>query len=396
MLNARPRGRHFVAPGFLLAWILLGCCPSVLALNPALDVSQYAHTSWKIRDGFPKGTIRSIAQTADGYLWLGTEFGLYRFDGVRAVLWQPPPNQHLPSDFIWSLLASHDGTLWIGTAKGLSSWKNSNLTEYPELAGQYIFKLIEDREGTVWAASVGIPTGRLCAIRDGSVQCYGEDGALGRAIFSLYEDSKGNLWAGVENGLWRWKPGPPKFYPLPGEPDGIQGLSEDADGALLIGGYGGIHRFVDGKTEARPMSSAPQRFNAWKMLRDRDGGLWIGTSDRGLMHEHRGRTDLFGQSDGLSSESVYTLFEDREGNVWVATRDGLDRFRDFAVATFTVKQGLSNDLVWSVLADRDGSVWLGTEGGLHRWNNGQITIPRTGTPDGNLNGHTPHSLFQDD
>src|SRR5215471_8935216 len=349
MESTRLRGRFVLAPSFLLAWPLLACCPSAFALNPSLDVSQYAHTSWKIRDGFPKGTIRSIAQTPDGYLWLGTEFGLYRFDGVRAVQWQPPPNQHLPSDFIWSLLASHDGALWIGTAKGLSSWKNGNLTEYPELAGQYIFKLVEDREGTVWAAGGGVPTGRLCTIRDGSVQRFGEDGSLGRAIFSLYEDSKGNLWAGVETGLWRWKPGPPKFYPLPGEPNGIRGLGEDADGTLLIGFHGGINRFVDGKTEARPISGAPPRFDAWRLLRDRDGGLWIGTTDHGLIHEHQGRTDLFAQSDGLSSEYVYTFFEDREGNIWVATKDGLDRFRDFAVATFTVKQGSSNNHVESVL-----------------------------------------------
>src|SRR6202023_1794142 len=93
-------------------------------LNPALDVSQYAHTSWKIRDGFAKGAINAIAQTADGYLWLGTEFGLYRFDGVRAVPWPPPPNDQLPRDYILRLLAARDGTLWIGSVKGLASWKD--------------------------------------------------------------------------------------------------------------------------------------------------------------------------------------------------------------------------------------------------------------------------------
>src|SRR5262249_32134406 len=96
-----------LAAGALLAW-----CPRALALNPSLDVSQYAHTSWKIRDGFCQSSIRAIAQTPDGYLWLGTESGLLRFDGVRPVPWQPPPDQHLPDTFIWSLLAARDGTLW--------------------------------------------------------------------------------------------------------------------------------------------------------------------------------------------------------------------------------------------------------------------------------------------
>jgi len=157
-----------------------------------------------------KGSIYSIAQTPDGYLWLGTEFGLLCFDGVRAVPWQPPPDQHLPSNQIWSLLAARDGTLWIGTTKGLASWKDGKLTQYAELAGQVISKLLEDREGAVWAGGLGTPTGRLCAIQRGSVECSGGDGDLGHGVFGLYEDSKGNLWVGVNEGLWRWKPSPPK------------------------------------------------------------------------------------------------------------------------------------------------------------------------------------------
>src|SRR5262249_54143926 len=156
--------------------------PGTYALDPALDVSQYAHTAWKIREGFCKGTISSIAQTADGYLWLGTEFGLLRFDGVRNVSWQAPPDQALPSSRINSLLAGRDGRLWIGTSNGLASWKDGKLTQYSELAGQSIRAMLEDHEGTVWAGTLGTPTGRLCAIRNGSVQCYGEDGALGNGV----------------------------------------------------------------------------------------------------------------------------------------------------------------------------------------------------------------------
>src|SRR6266581_5766787 len=104
------------------ALILLTCCSCALALNPALDISQYAHTAWKSRDGFPKGATSSIAQTPDGYLWLGTEFGLVRFDGVRNVPWSPPPGEHLPSNNILKLLVTRDGRLWIGTATGLAGW----------------------------------------------------------------------------------------------------------------------------------------------------------------------------------------------------------------------------------------------------------------------------------
>jgi ligand-binding sensor domain-containing protein len=96
--------------GAALAAMLLAWLPCAVALNPDLDVSQYAHTAWRISEGFSKGAINSIAQTPDGYLWLGTEFGLLRFDGVRAVPWQPP-DQHLPSNMVIRLLAARDGTL---------------------------------------------------------------------------------------------------------------------------------------------------------------------------------------------------------------------------------------------------------------------------------------------
>ncbi len=100
--------------GTVLAGMLLGTCPPAFALNPALEVNQYAHTAWKIREGFSKGAIHSIAQTPDGYLWLGTEFGLLRFDGVRNVPWEPPPDHPLPSSTISRLLAARDGAFWIG------------------------------------------------------------------------------------------------------------------------------------------------------------------------------------------------------------------------------------------------------------------------------------------
>src|SRR5262245_18347883 len=128
--------RNVLLPGMMLTW---STC--ALALDPSQDVSLYARTTWKIRDGITKGAIISIAQTSDGYLWLGTEFGLVRFDGVRNVPWQPPPDQRPPSNQIYSLLATPDRGLWIGTSNGLANWKNGKLTQSSELAGHYIFRL---------------------------------------------------------------------------------------------------------------------------------------------------------------------------------------------------------------------------------------------------------------
>ena len=381
------RQPHTILLVLICAFVLLAWRTDTFALNPKLDVSQYAHTSWNIREGFPKGLIGSIAQTPDGYLWLGTEFGLFRFDGVRSVAFHPPANQELPSNWIFSLLVSRDGTLWIGTAKGLASWKDGKLTQYPELAGRYLFKILEDREGTIWASGMAVSAGKICAIRNGGVECFGDDGSLGRGAFNLYEDKKGNVWAGVKEGLWRWKPGPPKFYPLAGEPDGIQCFGEDTDGTLLVGWNGGIHRFIDGKTELYPIPGRVGQIRARRLLRDRDGSLWIGTFNEGLIHVHDGRTDVFGLSQGLSGETGIVLFEDREGSIWVATGNGLDRFRDFAVPTFSVNQGLTSPRIRSVIADRDGGVWLATPDSLNRWKDGHVTIIN--------GGFIPNSLVQD-
>ena len=320
--------------------VLVAGCGCGFALNPSLDISQYAHTAWTVRDGFSLGNIYAMAQTPDGYLWLGTEFGLFRFDGVRSIPWQPPAGQHLPDQNINSLLVTRDGTLWIGTFAGLVTWSGGKLTPRRELGGQFVASLLEDREGTVWAGTLATPAAGSAQCEAAAPQCYGEDGAFGRVVWALYEDSSGTLWAAAQSGLWRWKPGPPKRYATP--PMELIGLSKADDGRLLIAMHGaGLMQLAGDKVESYPIRGAinpngplPDRdVDSNRLLRDRDGGLWIGTVERGLIHVHQGRTDVFTRSDGLSGDVIFSLFEDREGNVWVATTGGLDRFRELPVTT---------------------------------------------------------------
>jgi signal transduction histidine kinase/ligand-binding sensor domain-containing protein len=392
MASVRKERRGVIALGIVLAGVVLPWGPGAYALDPALDVSQYAHTEWTAGAGLTTGEINAIAQTPDGYLWLGTDFGLFRFDGVRAVQWRPPAGQQLPSNSVSSLYTSRDGTVWIGTLKGPASWKDGRLKEYPELAGFYVVRILEDREAAIWMSGADPLNGKVCWLHSGTVTCWGENAGLGSGAFGLYEDSQGKVWAGAVSGLWLWKPGPPRLYPLTGEMFGVEALGEDNEGALLVGWKGGIRRFNNGKIETYPLHGVGQ-FTATCILRDRDGGLWIGTRTEGLVHFHQGKTDVFTLSDGLSGATVQNIFEDREGSLWVVTGTGLDRFNDFAVTTFTAGQGLSRDLVSSVLADRDGSVWVATYGGLDRWRDGGIRP--WGKREGKLNGLDPTSLLQD-
>ena len=123
-------------------------------------------------------------------------------------------------------------------------------------------------------------------------------------------------------GLWGWKPGPPRLYPMPDPAQRIYALAESDDGGVLIAKHSGVTKLRNGKTEAY---SLPAGFQPHRLLRDRDGGLWIGALvDSGLLHIHNGRTDRFSKAEGLSGTSVTSIFEDREGSIWVATIDGLE------------------------------------------------------------------------
>src|SRR5215472_3591492 len=364
--------RYITVLGMVCA--LMGC-PGAWGLDAGLDVSQYAHTAWKVRDGFVRGAIFAIAQTPDGYLWLGTESGLYRFDGVRAVPWQPPNGEQLPHNFISVLLGSHDGTLWIGTDAGLASWRDGQFSKYPEFTGATVVALIEDHEGTVWIGADGISGGNLCTARSGHIQCYGS-GSFGSAIGALYEDHRGNLWVSTHKAIWRWKPGSPERYAFPPLLSGALDLTEDDDG-ILVSTNRGLAHLISGKIKSYALPNIVGQFQYSRLFRSSDGGLWVG-SWQGLFHLHQRRTDVFSAVDGLSGDFVTSIFEDREGNVWVGTPDGLDRFRDVAVATISRKEGLSRSAAWSVHATRDGSVWIGTPDGLNRWQDGHVTIYRSG------------------
>jgi signal transduction histidine kinase/ligand-binding sensor domain-containing protein len=366
--------------GALLA--LLAKCPGVLAAEVLADLIQYPHTAWTATDGL-HGRVLSIAQTSDGYLWLATENGLTRFDGVRFVASEAGAGPPLPSGEIYSLLASRDGTLWIGTLNGLVGWHKGKVIQYPELTGKAVVSLLEDHTGTLWAGGPG----ELCAIRQRTTQCSPVEGGGDRAVlfgdrgnvvYSLYEDTKRRLWAGTEFGLWQWTPGSPhraNALPITVRQALVQGdqgaelmaITGGADRALLQGGPEGMEQY-------RILGERPP-FTAEALLRDHRGALWIGTVQDGLLRVQNGTVTQFSHENGLTGDFVSTLFEDREGVIWVGTIDGLDRFREPAVSTISTKQGLSTP-VGCVLAARDGSVWIGSQLGLNRWTQGRMTLYR--------------------
>jgi PAS domain S-box-containing protein len=391
--------------------LLLFCCvfffftvSPVCALDTGRQISQYGHTAWRIEDGVFAGSPNVMAQTTNGYLWIGTQAGLMRFDGVRFVSWRPPEGIELPSSRINSLLGARDGSLWIGTAMGLARWQNGNLTNYRDATGS-IMAILEDRAGTIWIARANFSDtkGPLCKVADTGLRCFGtDDGITLPYAVTLANDSLGNIWLAGGAMVSRWQTNSSDTYVPAGlNPaeifNGVLALAARPYGSLWVGLVhagkgGGLQQLAQGawKPFITPEFDGTT-LEVTALLLDRDGSLWVGTLDRGIYRIQGNKVDHFRSSDGLSGDAVTGLFQDRERNIWVATSRGIDNFHDLRVASFSTRQGLSADQVNSVLASRDGTVWIGNYG-LDVLRSGKITSirARNGLP-----GRAVTSLLED-
>jgi signal transduction histidine kinase/ligand-binding sensor domain-containing protein len=334
----------------------------VLAQVRSLDISQYAHTSWNAQDGYFGGSAHSVSQASDGNLWLTSNSGVLRFDGVRFVALAPPTTDSLPGHPIQSVFGSKNGSLWIGGAGLVEITTAGEFRRYHELDKLEIEIFAEDKDGGIWAGGApvhGSPP--LCRVHGGKVDCYGDDRSM-VGVKDLYSDEQGHLWAGAADGVWRVYPGPPERVATQ---DYVAAVRTDKTGTLIFSSGLGIQTLSkQWEVGSGPILIEGKPIKVLSMFKDREGALWIGTRGQGLVHVHEGRVDRFTTLDGLSSDLIYAIFQDREGSLWAASSSGLDRFTKTAVTRITRKQGLSSDEVLTVLADRRSGVWIGTQGGL--------------------------------
>jgi len=363
---------------------------SAMAVDPARQVSQYGHATWRSQDGYLPGMPMAMAQGPDGYLWIGTLDGLVRFDGVQFSRWSAPVGEHLPSDAITRLLATSDGSLWIGTQQGLSQWKNGKLHNFPLTPGGAIMSIAEDPERAIWITRTSRPDSDefVCRVTsDSGFKCFGKADGLDipgspccPAAFLM--DQAGTVWIGSDTMLTAWRHQASTVFNLPlnlaHKDMGVTAIAEKTGGGLWVGiakaGPGlGLEQFVDGKFApfvSQGFDSSTLKVSAMRL--DRQGALWIGTYGQGLYRIYRDAIDQFKSTDGLSADKVNGIFEDIEGNIWIATTKGLDQFRDLRITTFAKRQGLSADAASSIAAARDGSIWIGSAG-LDVLRDGKIT-----------------------
>ena len=328
------RVRFFAA--YAMASLLAGAL-TVGALEPSTALQNYGRQAWVMENGLPQNTVQALAQTRDGFVWLGTEVGLARFDGNSFQVFDRNSSPALPGNDVRCLLAAKDGTLWIGTSEGLGRWKDGVVTAFTTkdgLPGNGILELWE--------------------IEGGGLGLWTDKGIVQRV---------GDRFAAVRN-VDSW---PHTAIPS-GEPPGQVEFEEELSHGVFVMGGRDYLQFYKAKTRVEPTT----RLAVGKELpgsriqvvvADREGTLWIGTNG-GLARWADGKVQRLPVTDALARASVLTLMEDREGNVWVGTEtDGLHILRDERFRTLGAREGLSSDGTTTVVEDAAGTLWVGTSGG---------------------------------
>jgi signal transduction histidine kinase/CheY-like chemotaxis protein/ligand-binding sensor domain-containing protein len=395
------------------------------ALAPTKALTQYVREVWQQEEGLPENDVTGIVQTRDGYLWLGTEEGLVRFDGIHFSVFDKSNTPELTNIYISTLLEGHDGSLWIGTdGGGVYRLKAGKFNAYPTkdgLSNDDIRSLYESDEGSLWIGTEGHGLGRLkegrfsrYTTKDGLSDDFiwalegTEDGSLWIGTnhglnrlkdgkFTLYTTAEGlpnnvvwslglgraqSLWVGTSNGLCRMQDGKLQAY---AEKDGsakypVKSIYEDQHGTLWVGTDGhGLERIEDGNVSAYTTKEGLSNDTVLAIMEDGEGSLWLGTFGGGLVRLKDASFITYGNKQGLSAEDVNAVYESRDGSIWIGTSGGgLNRLKDGKVTYYTSKQGLPSDEVWSVLEGSDGSIWVGTKGGgLARIQKGRITTYST-------------------
>ena len=384
---------YFIGRWFSILLVVLvfrGCL--ILAFGTVSP--QYISRLWQMDEGLPHNSVQAIAQTRDGYLWVGTAGGLARFDGMRFTVFDQKTTPEIRGHSVTALCEGQDGSFWIGTDSGLTRLKDGTFSHYGQtngLASDSVRTIFESRDGSIWIGT----TGGLTRYHEGKFTSLTErDGLAQNAVRSVCEDQEGNIWIATGGGLNRlkekiietidsknWLPNN-SMHTVYGDRNGILWAGSDNGLSRIpkFGNYALIHTWNHSHGLSDNIISA--------IYEDRRGNLWIGTY-AGLNQWPDAGYDAFPpkkeraflietKSDGTAYDQVNVIMEDHEGNIWVGTKEGLSRLKIKPFTAYTKQQGLTHDNVTSIYEDNAETLWIATwGGGLNRLKDGNITAYTT-------------------
>ena len=390
------------ATALLLAALGLVSARPAAALEPGKRLSQYVIDTWQTEQGLPQNTVQAVLRGSDGYLWLGTQEGLVRFDGARFTTYDRKNTPEMRHNSVLSLAQSPDGTLWAGTNGGGILCRRRDGTFFrigadEGLASLVVWSIVFDAAGDAWVGGDGNGVQRISNGR-ANLRIGAGQGLPVDQVRVIAFDPSGALWIGTTGkGVARFRNG--RVERVWGEDvldSGlVRGLAADPSGGVWVATSGGGLTLLNGEsvTPYRQRTGFPSD-QVTALHVDPAGTVWFGTWGAGVGRLRNGVAEAIGTREGLSNDQVWALTTDEEGSLWVATWvGGLNRLRDGKFLTYTTREGLTSDNVRALCEGRDGAVWIATAGGgLNRLKDGRVTSWRE--PDGLPSDHVS-ALLED-
>jgi len=348
--------------------LALCACISGYGLDTQTPLNGFAKQVWSTENGLPQSSVHAIVQTSDGFLWLGTEGGLARFDGYQFRVFDRENTPEMAGDDIRCLLEDQTGALWVGTGSGLTRFKDGRVRTFTPADGLppgAVSVLVKSGDGSLWAVTAGGLAATSVAHADPAKIRFRTfspgDGMLSAGVLSLIPDANGGVWVGTSQGLnhivgTRVERGPPPtvgvsinaLASVPGDPGTL--LMASAEGVMRLQGSGVT---ILAKREALPIEGVRQ------LLADREGVWAVGRN--GVSVIRPGGTVMFATGRALPGTQVVTIAEDRLGAVWIGTNAGLARFSNGRMEIAATAGEIDAASVLAIFEDREGDMWIGTE-----------------------------------